>query len=107
MGGFSRSLAVWDHVIERVEKKMACWKHSYILFGGQITLIKASLSNIPIYYMCLFKMPSKIANILEKYFLWEDSNGKKDHLVKWLDVCKPRHMGGLGIGNLEEEMLCC
>lgn len=31
--------------------------------------------------------------------LWEGM-GKKDHLVKWEDVYKPKSMGGLVIGHI-------
>lgn len=28
---------------------------------------------------------------------------KNDHLVKWEDVCRPRHMGDLGMGRIKEK----
>lgn len=57
-----------------MQKKMACWKKIYISLGGRITLIKTTMSNVPGYYMSLFKMPTKVVQILEKCkldFLWE------------------------------------
>lgn len=55
--------------------------------------MKVALSNIPVYYMSLFKMPSKVILIIEKYqrdLLWEGRSQKKDHLVKWDIVVKPK-----------------
>lgn len=52
-----RLTALWNPVINRVEKKLSTWKRRYLSFGGRITLIKACLSNLPVYYMSLFKMP--------------------------------------------------
>lgn len=50
-------------------------------------------------------MPSKVVNTLEKFqrdLLWEGGRGKKDHLVKWYEVCKSKELGGLGIGILKD-----
>ena len=34
-------------------------------------------------------------------FLWEGSGEeKKDHVVRWWEVSKPKSLGGLGVGNL-------
>lgn len=80
LGGSQKSCAFWDLVVERVNKKLTCWKQSYISLGGRITLIKAALSNIPVYYMSLFKMPIKVVNLIERCqrdFMWEGGRDKK------------------------------
>ncbi|KAL5541335.1 hypothetical protein UlMin_044595 [Ulmus minor] len=70
----------------------------------ELTLIQSVLSSIPTYYMSLFKLPRVVAASLEKMmreFLWDrDSTGKGRSLVRWKNVCKPKELGGLGIGNL-------
>lgn len=49
-------------------------------------LIKACLSNLPIYYMSLFKMPKAVMERLDRVhrnFLWEGQGDKKKlHLVE-------------------------
>jgi hypothetical protein len=36
-------------------------------------------------------------------FFWEGHGTKKKyHLVKWGEVCKPKHQGGLGVLNTRE-----
>lgn len=78
--------------MKRVLKKLAGW-------------IKVAMSNLPVYYMSLFKIPKKIDLVLKKYqrdFLWEVGKEKKDHLMKWEDVCRPKEFGCLGIGHLKE-----
>ncbi|KAK3199152.1 hypothetical protein Dsin_022567 [Dipteronia sinensis] len=49
----------------------------------------------------IFKMPVEVALIIEKFqrnFLWGDGRVKrKVHAVKWDEVCKSKHLGGLGI----------
>jgi len=65
--GNPKTVAFWDPVVEKVSKKLACWKRSYISIDGCITLIKATLLNILMYYMSLYKMPSKVTHATEKY----------------------------------------
>lgn len=70
-------------------------------------MIKAALSNIPVYYMSLFKMPNKVVLVVERYqhdFLWEWGS-QKDHLVKWEIVVKSKEHGGLGLGRLKDRNL--
>jgi len=50
-------------------------------------------------------MPSLVVKRLEKCqrdFLWDGGLSKKDHLVKWDEVCKPKSAGDLGIGGLKK-----
>lgn len=64
-----------------------------ISFGGIITLIKAILANIPIYYMSVFFIPSKVVKKIEQLqrnFLWEWGRNKKDHLLNWNIIYKSR-----------------
>ncbi|WJZ97251.1 hypothetical protein VitviT2T_015870 [Vitis vinifera] len=54
------SLAVWDGVEERFCKRLAMWKRQYISKGGRLTLIRSTLSSMPIYFMSLFYLPRKV-----------------------------------------------
>lgn len=58
-----------------------------------------------VYYMSIFRMSSNVVHELEKCqrnFLWDGGMGKKDHLIKWEEVCKHQKFGRLGIGKLKE-----
>lgn len=69
-------------------------------------MIKSNMSNMPIYYMSMFKMPAAVANRLEKIqrrFLWGDSEGRrKIHLLSWDRITRSKKYGGLGIKRLLE-----
>ncbi|XP_010279442.1 PREDICTED: uncharacterized protein LOC104613364 [Nelumbo nucifera] len=62
LGVSGGSSTIWDPVIERLERKLASWKTKYLSFGGRVTLIKSTLSNLPIYFLSLFSIPNKVAN---------------------------------------------
>ncbi|KAL4199256.1 hypothetical protein AMTRI_Chr03g50260 [Amborella trichopoda] len=92
---------LWDHLIEKFTWKFASWKGRFLSFGGRITLIRATLASIPIYYKSLFQIPISVIRKLEKLtrdFLWFGFDGpKKYYLIAWDKVCVPKQFGGLGI----------
>jgi hypothetical protein len=76
----------------------------YLSKGGQIALIKSTLSNFPTYLLSLLPIPTLVAKRIESIqcgFHW-DSFGEefKFHLVNWPKVCSPVREGSLGIRNL-------
>lgn len=104
IGGNSSRIQCWDPIIERMEKKLASWKGKLLSIGGRLTLIKASLSNLPMYYMSLFPLPhgviEKITR-LQRNFLWGSSVGKKPFpLVKWDLIKLPKIHGGLNVSSI-------
>ena len=76
---------VWDSIDERFRKRLALWKRQYISKGGKLTLIKSTLSSLPIYFMSLFRMPRRVRLRLEQIrrnFLWRGGDlEKKPNLV--------------------------
>lgn len=67
LGGNPKAVTFWDLVVERVSKKLAGWKKSYVSLGGRITLIKEAWANILVYCMFVFRMPSKVVHKIEKF----------------------------------------
>ena len=62
------------------------------------------MKHIPSYFLSLFKVPTSIAlriKKLQREFLWLSyEKGKRDHLVNWDMVCKPKESGELGFGKI-------
>ena len=87
LGAAFKSSWVWDVVEERFQKRLALWKRQYLSKGGRLTLVKSTLSNLPIYFMSLFIIPRKMSLRLEKIqrdFLWGGGvSQSKPHLVNW------------------------
>ncbi|RVW15964.1 putative ribonuclease H protein [Vitis vinifera] len=104
LGVNHKSVAVWDGVEERFRKRLAKWKRQFISKGGRMTLIRSTLSSMPIYLMSLLRIPRAVSLRLEKIqrdFLWGGGAlKKKPHLVKWDTVCLDKSKGGLGVRRL-------
>ena len=106
LGAKHKALSVWDSVEERFRKRLASWKLQYISKGGRVTLIRSSLSSLPIYHLSLFRAPLKVCARLERIqrqFLWGGSDlVKKVSLVSWATVCTEKRKGGMGIKSLSK-----
>lgn len=61
-------------------KVLSGWKRTLLSRGGQLSLIKSMLSNLPVYYISLITMLASIANkveVIQYQFLWGDSEEKR------------------------------
>jgi hypothetical protein len=64
-GASYKATAIWNGVIEKMERRLAYWKKLYLSKGSRLTL-KSTLSNLPRYYLSLFPIPVSVANRLER-----------------------------------------
>ena len=80
------------------------WKRQCISKRGRITLIRSTLSDLPIYFMFIFQLPRAVRMRLEQRqrdFLWGGGAlEQKPHLVRWPIVCEDKSKGGLGVKSL-------
>ena len=113
LGAPHRAVGIWDSMEERFRKRLSSWKRQYISKGGRLTLIRSSLSSLPIYFLSLFRIPKSVCSRLEKIqrdFLWGGGNlERKLHLVNWKTVCQEKSRGGLGVRGLSlmnQALLC-
>ena len=51
LGANHKMESAWDDVEERYRKRLVLWKCHYISKGRRLTLIKSTLSNMPIYFV--------------------------------------------------------
>ena len=66
LGAKWKDRAVWNPIIEKVERRLAGWKRLYLSKGGRLALIKSTLSNLPTYLLSLFPIPADIAYRIEQ-----------------------------------------
>jgi hypothetical protein len=68
-----KAKAIWDGIVEKIKRQLASWKIMYFSKGERVTLIKSTLSILPMYFLSLFPIPVAVANHIEKLqrdFLW-------------------------------------
>ncbi|KAL4032276.1 hypothetical protein IC575_005346 [Cucumis melo] len=104
LGGNPKSNLFWRNVEDKIQKKLNNWKYAQISKGGRLTLIKSTLSSLPIYQLSVFQAPSMTCKNIEKSwrkFLWKGNNGSVgSHLINWTKVSKSKEEGGLGTSRL-------
>lgn len=104
IGGNVSRVDTWTPIINRVERRLATWKGSMLSIAGRLTLIKASISSLPLYYLSIFPAPKGVSekiNKLQRQFLWSGgSRNKSLALISWQTLELPKVFSGLGCGNL-------
>lgn len=82
------------------------WKGSTLSIGARLPLLMACLSNISIYCMSMYLMPTNFLKRLDrtrKRFLQQGASlRKKYRLVKWSKVCLPKKKGGMGVHDVRK-----
>ena len=64
LGAKHKAVGVWDSIEERFRKRLASWKIQYISKeGGAATLIRSTLSSLPIYYLSLLYASESLCQI--------------------------------------------
>ena len=98
-------IRIWKLIIKKFHSKLSLWKAKTLSFGGRLTLIKSVLSNLPTYYLSLFKAPKCALDEMEKIrrtFIWgRCDDRKKIHWVAWDRVLADKSDGGLGVGSIQ------
>lgn len=101
--GSPRNKSFWESGLERCRKKLSRWKANYLSFGRRITLIKATLSNLPFHYPFLFKIPKEVAievNRIQNQFLRRGQADSKPHLINWKTVSKDKENSSSALGGI-------
>lgn len=56
----------WKPVLDKFQFRLSSWKSKSFSFGERITLFKAILGSLPIYYFSLFEAPKAMIDSLRK-----------------------------------------
>ncbi|GKA14227.1 hypothetical protein Tco_0693873, partial [Tanacetum coccineum] len=104
VGGTMSRVQAWQEVVEKVKTRLSKWKMKTLSIGGRLTLLKSVLGSIPIFHMSLFRVPSRVLQILEsirgRFFNGYEIGSKKVSWVKWNNVLTDKKRGGLGVSSL-------
>jgi hypothetical protein len=77
LGAHYKATSIWIAILKKWKRCLAGWKRLYFSKGGRLTLIKSTLSNLPMYYLSLFSIPIVVAKqleVLQRDFLWGGIN---------------------------------
>lgn len=55
----------WNPVVERVHRRLALCKGPLLSSTGRLTLVKSTLSSIPLLYMSVFALPTQVHQKIE------------------------------------------
>ncbi|GKU98541.1 hypothetical protein SLEP1_g11532 [Rubroshorea leprosula] len=106
IGSKRKCIAMWRPMIDSFKKKLANWKNRFISLGGRITLLNSVLSSLPVFMMSVHLLPKGLILILDKIcrnFLWGGGeNNRKINWVCWVNVCRSKLDGGLGVKDLRK-----
>nr|GEU94818.1 RNA-directed DNA polymerase, eukaryota, reverse transcriptase zinc-binding domain protein [Tanacetum cinerariifolium] len=94
VGGKMSRVQEWQEVVDKVKTRLSKWKLRALSIGGRLTLLKSLLGSIPIFYMSIYRVPSKVLKILESI---------RNHFFNalWVKVVKAIHGedGKVGLHN--------
>ncbi|GKB63767.1 RNA-directed DNA polymerase, eukaryota, reverse transcriptase zinc-binding domain protein [Tanacetum coccineum] len=92
-------------LVDKVKKRILDWKNKLLSFDGRLQLILSVVGSMQVYWSSMFILPITISNEVERLmrdFLWNYGDFKRGKArIKWVDVCKSKVEGGLGIKSLE------
>jgi hypothetical protein len=97
--------AEWQPLLDSVVHFLPAWQRGLIARAGRLMLIKTVISARPIHHILVAEPPAWLLEEVVKYirgFFWvgkKQANGGQC-LVAWDNICKPTHLGGLGVKDL-------
>ena len=96
----------WQPLIDRFHQKLSSWKANLLSIGGHLTLIKAVLGSLDIYYLSIFKCLESVLKSLESLRASFFQGGSRDHKkMAWIkldNILASYDKGGLNISSLKE-----
>ena len=61
LGANPKKINTWKPILDKIERKLSCWKSSLLSKARRLVIIKAVLNNLSVYYLSLFQMPKTFA----------------------------------------------
>lgn len=100
------SAATLQPFIDRITSKLHSWTVKLLSFAGKVTLISSVIYSMVNFWSSVFVLPkwfyAKVDSICSG-FLWKNSTSSAvGARVAWINVCKPKSEGGVGLRRLED-----
>ncbi|XP_042484468.1 uncharacterized protein LOC122064777, partial [Macadamia integrifolia] len=98
-------------LMDKVKWRLQGWSGKLLSMAGRVELVCLVVAGMLVHNFSIYWWPDYIVKYLEKWirnFIWtREVDSVKKIAVKWLDVCKPKQEGGLGIRRLREVNSAC
>ncbi|GJX43860.1 putative RNA-directed DNA polymerase, partial [Tanacetum coccineum] len=65
VGKDMRKIEAWDEVVNCFTNRLSMWKAKLLSIEGRLTLVKAVLKSLPLYFFSIFKAPEAVISRLE------------------------------------------
>lgn len=88
----------YNFLLDRIQGKLASWKHKLLNRAGRLTLANSVISVIPSYCMQISWLPQNVCNATDRTvrdFIWKGNTTTYLHLVGWKKVAGTKNEGGL------------
>ena len=57
LGSSFKTASIWNPILEKMEKKLSGWKRLYLSKGGRLTLLRSTVSSLPMYFFISLHYP--------------------------------------------------
>lgn len=98
--------ADYEPLIDKIRSRFLSWSSRALSYAGCLQLINSVIVSITNFWCSVFCMPKRCLETIEimcRAFLWSGSpHSNTKAKVAWLDVCKPKSEGGLGIRRMAD-----
>lgn len=72
IGDNARIVKFWEHVLKKIESRLAMWRCKLLSIAGRAQLITSVLNSLPLYFLSMFKVlvivAKKIVSCKEGFF---------------------------------------